>query len=490
MNERNMAAIDLGASSGRVMLSIWQPRTRRLSLREVHRFDNRLTRIDGHDTWDIDGLEREIRKGLAAIDEQGVALDSIGIDTWAVDYVLLDKQRNRIGLPYSYRDHRTDGVMERTIADIGRSHLYRRTGIQFLPFNTLYQLKALREQQPDICGKAAHLLMIPDYFHFRLTGQLNCEYTNASTTQLLNLATGDWDEDLIDYLDVPRQWFLPPNLPGNTVGYWTSPSGRKVPVIATATHDTASAVVATPLGGTNSLYLSSGTWSLMGMESAVPFNDQNAMAANITNEGGIGNTYRVLKNIMGLWLLQRVCQEQDVDDLPGLVAAAAALPAFTSLIDPNNDRFINPPSMVAEIRAACREQHQRVPETSAELARCIFDSLAMLYRQASLELARLRGISPDKLHIVGGGSKNRFLNQLSADVCQLPIVAGPEEASALGNIGCQLMALQEVGNLTDFRHLVAYNFPLRHCTANPMPDFAGHWRRFLTICHCQEELAV
>lgn len=290
-------------------------------------------------------------------------------------------------------------------ADLGREEIYRRTGIQFLPFNTLYQLKAWRQRQEG--AKVAHLLLIPDYFHYRLTGALNWEYTNASTTQLLNVATGDWDHTLLAYLGLPRSWFGTPRQPGNTPGYWISPSGQRVPVIAVATHDTASAVVASPLQDESCVYLSSGTWSLMGVESRTPFSYSRALALNITNEGGVDGRSRVLKNIMGLWLLNRITQEMAIADLPELLEAAATLPPFTSLINPNDERFINPSSMVAAIRQACRERQQPVPQEAAALARCILDSLAMLYRQVLLELSALCGISPSRLHIVGGGSQNR-----------------------------------------------------------------------------------
>ncbi len=490
MAVRNIVAIDLGASSGRVMLATWHTDRQAITLEEIHRFTNGFVARDGHDCWDLDALYQEIIAGITRLDAAGTVIDSMGIDTWGVDYVLLDSQGERVAPTVCYRDHRTDGVMATVLSQMGRDKIYRHTGIQFLPFNTLYQLKAWRDSQPDGIDQVSHLLMIPDYFHYRLTGALNWEYTNASTTQLLNLATGDWDQALLDYLAIPRQWLGTPSAPGNRLGSWQSPGGRQVPVIAVATHDTASAVVAAPLFSSTSAYLSSGTWSLMGVESKTPYNDANALALNITNEGGINGRFRVLKNIMGLWLLTRVCEEQQVASLAALLAAVAERPAFASLINPNDDRFINPPSMTEAIRAACREHGQPVPQDTAALARCIFDSLALLYRQVLQELASLSGSPLTHLHIVGGGSQNHLLNQLCADCCQVAVTAGPVEASTLGNIGCQLMALGEVEDVTAWRRTLEQNFPLRHYTPQIHPDFANHWQRFVALCPLQEEVLL
>lgn len=488
MAVRNSVAVDLGASSGRVMLAQWHSATQKIVLKQVHRFPNAFVTVDGHDCWDLDRLEREILLGLATLDKAGIVIDSIGIDTWGVDYVLLDACGERVACPLSYRDRRTDGIMPAVLDELGREHIYQLTGIQFLSFNTLYQLKAWRRQQPDSLDRVAHMLMIPDYFYYRLTGALNWEYTNASTTQMLSLADGDWDQSLLDYLDIPRRWLGKPTPPGNTPGHWISPGGLRVPVIAVATHDTASAVVAAPLHGDDCAYLSSGTWSLMGFDSDRPFNDSKALAMNITNEGGINGRYRVLKNIMGLWLLQRVCRELAITDLDALLAAAAGQPACVSLINPNDACFINPLSMVEAIRKTCRKQLQPIPADAAALARCIFDSLAMLYRLVLLELGSLRGAPLSRLHIVGGGCLNHLLNQLCADSCGIPVTAGPVEASTLGNIGCQLMALGEVTDVAQWRGAVEANFPLRHYTPNPDPQFATHWQRFLALSHLKEEI--
>lgn len=494
MTLHHIAAIDLGASSGRVMLATFNTECSEdfpsLTLKEIHRFPNCLKTEAGHDVWDLEALEQHIVTGLNHLDASGIIPDGIGVDTWGVDFVLLDKQGHRIGLPIAYRDKRTDGVMASTGRALGREEIYRLTGIQFLPFNTLYQLKALTTQQPELISQVEHLLLMPDYIHYRLTGVLNWEHTNASTTQMVNLHTGDWDESLLKHIGIPRRWLGTPSQPGNKLGNWTTLRGHQVPVISVATHDTASAVVAAPMTGQHSAYLSSGTWSLMGIESPKAFTHANALQANFTNEGGINGSVRVLKNIMGLWLLQRMCRELDVKDLPALIATAAALPPFVSLINPNEERFINPSSMVNAIRDACHEHGEPVPHGSAELARCIFDSLAMLYRQTAQQLAQLQGSPLDEIHIVGGGSQNSFLNQLCADTCQIPVTAGPVEASTLGNIGCQLMALNLVKNVTVFRQILAANFQQQRYMPQPQPELATHWRRFQTLSHANEELAV
>ncbi|MVT06325.1 rhamnulokinase [Enterobacter sp. 10-1] len=478
MSFRHCVAVDLGASSGRVMLASYESGQRALTLREIHRFTNSLHQVDDYDCWDIDRLEGEIRRGLEKVCAQGILIDSIGIDTWGVDYVLLDAQGQRVGLPVSYRDDRTHGLMQHAEEQMGRADIYRRSGIQFLPFNTLYQLRALVEQQPELVSQAAHALLIPDYFSFRLTGQMNWEYTNATTTQLVNINSDSWDEDLLNWSGAPREWFGTPTHPGNVIGHWICPQGNAIPVVAVASHDTASAVIASPLAGKNAAYLSSGTWSLMGFESKTPCTGDEALKANITNEGGAEGRYRVLKNIMGLWLLQRVLKEQNVSDLPALIAHTAELPACRSVIDCNDERFINPDNMSAEIQAACRESGQPVPSGDAELARCIFDSLALLYARVLGELARLRGQPFSQLHIVGGGCQNALLNQLCADACGITVIAGPVEASTLGNIGIQLMTLDELNNVDDFRQVVRHNYALTTFIPNPENEIARFVAQF------------
>lgn len=488
MSKRNIVAIDLGASSGRVMLAQWDGALQQIVLREVRRFANQRHDRAGYDCWDLAHLEREMRAGLAQLDEEGVRPDSIGIDTWGVDMVLLDARGECVGEAVSYRDKRTAGFMEQAQREPGEPAIYARTGIQFLPFNTLYQFRALSEQQPDWKQQVAHAVMIPDYLHFRLTGQLNWEYTNATTTQMLNIVSGEWDADLLAWAGASKSWFGKPTPPGNITGYWINARGEPVPVIAVATHDTASAVLATPLSGEDEAYLSSGTWSLMGFESLEPYASAEALRANVTNEGG-AEGYRVLKNIMGLWLLQRVSAELKIDDLDALINQAQHEPACCALINPNDTRFINPDSMVREIQHACASQNMPVPHSATALARCIFDSLALLYRQVLTELSTLRGVAFSQLHIVGGGSQNHLLNQLCADACQIPVLAGPVEASTLGNVGCQLIALGEFRDVADFRRCVAGNFPLHRFEPRNNSAFRASEARFGRLSQPVKEYA-
>ncbi|UFM69519.1 rhamnulokinase [Leclercia adecarboxylata] len=478
MTFRHCVAVDLGASSGRVMLASYHREQRTLQLREIHRFVNCLQKQDGFDCWDIDTLEAEIRTGLNKVCEEGIHIDSIGIDTWGVDYVLLDGNGNRVGLPVSYRDSRTDGVMAHALAQLGKAEIYGRSGIQFLPFNTLYQLRALVEQQPELVANVAHALLIPDYFSYRLTGQMNWEYTNATTTQLVNINSDSWDENLLNWTGASRDWFGTPTHPGNVIGHWTCPQENAIPVVAVASHDTASAVIAAPLASQDAAYLSSGTWSLMGFESKTPYTSDTALAANITNEGGAEGRYRVLKNIMGLWLLQRVLKEQRISDLTALIGEAETLPACRFLINPNDERFINPANMSAEIQAACRETVQPVPESAADLARCIFDSLALLYAEVLHELATLRGKPFSQLHIVGGGCQNHLLNQLCANACGITVLAGPVEASTLGNIGIQLVTLDELADVDQFRQVVTGNYGLTTFIPHPDHEIARYRTQF------------
>ena len=478
MSFRHCVAVDLGASSGRVMLATYDQQKRTLALREMHRFVNTLQKVNGSDCWDLDSLEADIRCGLKKVCDDGILIDSIGIDTWGVDVVLLDKNGDRVGLPVSYRDSRTQGVMQRAEAQLGRADIYRRSGIQFLPFNTLYQFRALAEQQPEDVANVAHALLIPDYFSYRLTGMMNWEYTNATTTQMVNINTDSWDEALLNWAGASRDWFGTPTHPGNIIGHWICPQGNQIPVVAVASHDTASAVIASPLADKHAAYLSSGTWSLMGFESKTPYTSDIALANNITNEGGAEGRYRVLKNIMGLWLLQRVLKEQNVTDLSALITQTQQIAACKFVVNPNDDRFINPDNMSAEIQAACRESQQTVPKSAAELARCIFDSLALLYARVLNELAALHGERFSQLHVVGGGCQNELLNQLCADACNIPVIAGPIEASTLGNIGVQLMTLDELSNVDDFRQLVRDNHALTTFTPNPNSEIARYLAQF------------
>lgn len=490
MSTRHFVAIDLGASSGRVMLASHAAQGGAVSLREVSRCTNKLVNVDGRQCWDLDALEAFIVAALASLDAEGIVPASIGIDTWAVDYVLLDADGQRVGLPVAYRDDRTHGLMAQACRELGSETIYQRTGIQFLPFNTLYQLRALCRDNAADLPRVAHALLIPDYLHYRLSGELNWEYTNATTTQLLNIHSGEWDAELLRWCGADPAWFGTPSAPGRRIGAWASPRGHAIPLVAVATHDTASAVLGTPLQGADAAYLSSGTWSLIGFESRQPYTDDAALQANITNEGGAEGRFRVLKNIMGLWLLQRVCSELEIGELGPLIAAAERQPLCRWLVNPNDDRFINPANMVREIQDACAEQGQPVPATAAELARCIFDSLALCYRQVLRQLETLRGARFSQLHIVGGGCQNPLLNQLCADACGIPVLAGPVEASTLGNIGCQLIAAGQVADVSAFRQQLQQHFPLIRFEPHGSDAYRPHLARFESLTPSAKELCV
>jgi len=479
-----LAAVDLGASSGRVLLGRYDATGAALSIEEIHRFANGFTQRNGHDCWDVEDLVAQINIGLEKIIDMGIVPASVGIDTWAVDFVLLDAEGNLLGDAVAYRDHRTDGMMDRVFSQMPRTEIYQRTGIQFQPFNTIYQLAALRQENPDWLPRVRSLLFMPDYLHYRLSGVQSCEYTNASTSQLLNLDTRTWDDELLALLDLPRHWFQPLVEPGTALGEWTSRGGQRVKIIAPATHDTGSAVLAVPLQpeqpGRQAAYISSGTWSLMGVEREAPCRDENALAANITNEGGADHTYRVLKNIMGLWLIQRLRDAFPELSFADLVREAQAAAPLTYLINPNDERFLNPASMVDEIRAFCRENGQGEPASAGELARCIFESLAFLYRSTLAELETITGTPIEHIHIVGGGCQNDFLNQLCANFCGLPVFTGPVEASALGNIGAQLRGLGLLADRAALRDLIRRSFSGKTVMpeADPLNAIEPHWHRF------------
>jgi len=450
-------AVDLGAGSGRVVLGevmggCWK-------LQEVGRFRT-PTRVDaalGYQCWDTDEIVARIEHHLASASASS-KLASIGVDGWGVDYVLLDEALNPVGVPVSYRDKRTAGVMEAVCARISQEEIYGRTGIQFLTFNTLYQLAACVEQHPDWMDTAKHFLMIPDFLHFRLSGVLSNEYTNATTTQFCGL-DGEWDRFLMNAIGLKDSIMTNPVPAGTVLGTGTG-AARGLKVIAPATHDTGSAVAGTPLESTDEAYISSGTWSLMGVESPTPIANADAMRMNFTNEGGVGRRFRILKNIMGMWPIQRVCEEQGIADFGTVVEQAANEKPWRSIINVNDSEFLNPSSMTESIREHCRRSDQPVPESVAQIARCVFDSLALSYRMVKHQLRALRGRELTRIRIVGGGCQNRLLNQLCADACGLPVIAGPVEASALGNLSAQMIALGVIENLIAARALICNSFEM------------------------------
>ena len=455
--EAECLAVDLGAGSGRLVSG--RVCEGRFELTELGRFRTPVGEdaATGYECWDTEEILVEIQTALKRHTSQR-SFTSVGIDSWGVDYVLLDEVLRPVGVPVCYRDKRTTGMMERVQQRISAEEIYRRTGIQFLSFNTLYQLAASVEQEPQWMDGARHLLMIPDYLHFRLSGTLSNEYSNATTTQMLGL-NGEWDETLLEAIGLKRNLMGGPVPAGSVLGDLKLFHGG-VKVIAPATHDTASAVAGTPLGSADEAYISSGTWSLMGIESVVPIASAEAMRMNFTNEGGLERRFRILKNIMGMWPLQRICEEHAIVDVGELVASAADAKPWRFILDLDDPRFLNPQSMTESIRAFCRTTHQPVPDGVVDLARCIFDSLALSYRNVKEELESLRRRKLSCIRIVGGGCRNGVLNQLCADACQLPVIAGPVEASVLGNLSAQMMVLGVVENLDAAREIIRSSFEL------------------------------
>jgi len=456
-------AVDIGASSGRLVLGKLEEG--RLSLEEIHRFQNGFMERNGSFFWDIDYLFEQIIVGLQKAKLNGIRKCTLGIDTWAVDYVLLDANGNRIQEVYSYRDPRTENITEIINTLIPPTEIYAKTGIQQLPLNTLNQLYA---HNPEELAEADQILLVPDYLYYRLSGRKMNEVTNASTTQLLNVHTREFDHNLLKLLQLKREQFAGLTEPGEVLGFVSEDLVREhnLPeclLICVATHDTASAVLGVPYqSDRNAAYISSGTWSLLGVELEHPINNQAAMLANYTNEWGAFGTYRFLKNIMGLWLIQEVRRQTDGSySFAELVELAANAEGFRSLIPCNDPRFLNPHNMVDEIRRACSDSGQPVPHSIGELSRAIFDSLALSYRSYLEELENISGSTIEVVQIVGGGANNELLCQLTADVTGKEVQAGPTEATAIGNLAVQLIRARDIPSVHDVRKIITNSFDIK-----------------------------
>jgi len=441
---KTFAAVDLGASSGRVMVGRVGPGS--LSLEAVNRFANEPVRAGGTLYWDILALYRGVLEGLRLAGP----VDGIGIDSWAVDYGLLDATGALLGNPVHYRDTRTDGVAARVASVVGEDKLYALTGLQKLPFNTIYQLVAAAGT-PQF-EAARQLLMIPDLLAYWLTGERGAEFTNASTTQLLDLGSGRWAGELMTTLGIRPTLFPPLRAPGTVIGPVLPDLGLGTPdVIAVGSHDTASAVVGVPAAGTDFAYISCGTWSLVGVELEAPVLTEASRLANFTNEGGVDGTVRYLRNVMGLWPLQECLREWGAPELPALLREAAAEPAFAAVVDLDDPMFLAPGPMVDRLVTAGGKEFS----SRGAVVRCILDSLALAHRRAVRQAQELSGRHVDAVHIVGGGARNELLCQLTADACGLPVLAGPVEATALGNVLIQARAAGAIsGDLSALRALL------------------------------------
>ena len=482
-------AADLGAESGRVMVGRLDGD--RLSLSEAHRFDSRPARLpDGLHT-DVLRIFAEIQHGLGSAARSGDEIAGVGVDTWGVDFALLDGDGLLLGNPYHYRDAIGGTVMERAFARVPRAEIFAATGVQLMEINTLFQLLRLRERGSVALGAARRLLMMPDLFSFWLSGRAANEYTIATTSQCLDVASGRWATSLLERLSLPTAIFGDVVPPGTVLGdllpHVAEEAGLppKRPVIAVGGHDTALAVAAVPAAGEGFAYLSSGTWSLLGAEIPKPFVGEASRAANFTNEGGVGGTIRFLKNLCGLWLVQESRRhwgrQGDVDSYDRLTEMAATAPAFRSLVDVDDPAFAAPGDMPARIQAYCRQSGQPVPETKGEIVRTALDSLALKYRYV---LAQMEGVLErrlEPLHVVGGGARNRLLCQLAADATGRVVVAGPVEATAAGNVLMQAVALGHLGSLAEARDVVRRSFEIATCEPRPGPAVEDAYARLLAL---------
>ncbi|MBE3126145.1 MAG: rhamnulokinase [Acidobacteria bacterium] len=467
-NPAHFLAFDLGAESGRAVLGTLDGR--RLSVHEVRRFPNTPLSLSGHIHWNVyalfDEMKTAMREGAAAM---GARPESVGVDTWGVDFGLLARDGSLLGLPFCYRDQRNIGAMEDYFKLVPRSTLYEATGIQFMPFNTLFQVYAMVRERSPLLDAAADLLFMPDLFNFLLTGKKTAEFTVATTSQILDPRTKAWIPGLFQAMGLSKKILQNIIEPGTVLGPLTEEVARDtgffgVPVVATAGHDTAAAVAAVPAEGRNWAYISSGTWSLVGVEENAPVISAKSLESNFTNEGGVGGTIRFLKNVAGLWLVQGCRKAWAKDGLLSykeLVKAAADAPDFAAFIDPDSPDFLNPPDMPEALTDYCRRTGQKAPESRAAMVRSLFESLALKYRTVIDQLRLVLGHPIEKIHVIGGGSRNELLCQFTADATGLPVVAGPAEATAVGNILVQAMAMGRVSSPAEIRAIIRESFELR-----------------------------
>ncbi|MFW5823283.1 MAG: rhamnulokinase, partial [Tangfeifania sp.] len=478
MNKNHFLAFDLGASSGRAMLGILK--NDKLQLTEVHRFKNQMAKIHGHFYWNIFSLFDELKTGLKkCIAEYKIQPLSFGIDTWGVDYSLITKSGQLAGLPFAYRDHRTDDAMEEFFKILPKKETYLLSGIQFLQFNTLFQLfSSIRENFPPL-QIADGLLFTPDTLNYLFTGVKKNEYTIASTSQMLKPGKVEWEEQLLEAAGIPKNLLRGMVQPGTVLGLALPEIDEQtgcgeITCVAVASHDTASAVVSVPAEGENWAYLSSGTWSLLGIESPEPIVSEETLAMNFTNEGGVDGTTRFLKNIMGMWLIQeckRVWDAEKEISWEEIVEASQRAEPFKSLINPDDSGFMNPGNMPEAIREYCRKTNQDVPDTKGEIARCIYDSLVLKYKFTLRQIESVTGKTIEKLHIIGGGANNEMLNQLTADATGITVIAGPAEATAIGNIMMQAKAMGYKTTLKEIREVVRNSFPVKTYEPSPQADW-------------------
>ena len=462
---KHFFSVDLGATSGRTILATFDGS--RVEMKEITRFANPMIPLGGHLYWDIAGLYNEVLRGLREIAHKGIKIDSIGIDTWGCDFAFFGADGQLLGMPHCYRDQHTVGAQKKFFEKMPAAEVYKRTGIQFMDFNSLFQLDTLKRNGSQALEHADKVLFIPDALIYMLTGKAICEYTVASTSQMLNPMTGDLDEDILKALGVPREKFGIMTQPGTIVGTLTPQVQEAtglgaIPVVAVAGHDTGSAVAAVPAEDREYAYLSCGTWSLLGIESSEAIISEDSFRENFTNEGGIEGTTRFLKNICGLWLFEQ--SRKEFKDAPASVGELVALcekSSFDGLINPDDPSFAAPASMTAAIREYCTSTGQATPEAPADYCRCIFRSLALRYRQVVEILQSMCDFSINKLHVIGGGSQNKYLMQYAANALNMPVICGPIEGTALGNVLMQIKATDKALTLEKMREISAASVELK-----------------------------
>lgn len=482
-------AFDLGAESGRAILGILD-KTGRLRISQLHRFPNEMINVRGSLHWDILGLYREMLQAMRilAANYSG-SPTSIGIDTWGVDFAFLDSLGNLVGMPFAYHDPRTKGAMEEVFSRIPRARLYQLTGTQFLPFNSVFQLYSMTRDRSPQLQIAADLLFIPDLFNYYLTGIKKSEFSFATTSQLYNPTAGTWENEIFQQLGLPKDMMQEIVPSGTILGELAENISLqtglgRVPVVAVATHDTGSAVAAIPASGENFAFISSGTWSCMGIESPTPIINEKTLNYDMSNEGCVGGTFRVLKNIVGLWLLQGCRKEWlKVRDYSynELVKMAEKSAPIRTIIDPDRQEFLNPASMPQAIKEFCRQTKQPIPEEMGQFVRVILESLALAYRFALERLQEIGGRRLEQIHIIGGGSQNQLLCQFTADATGLPVCAGPVEATTIGNILVQAMAFGQISSLVELRQVVRFSFALKHYEPRRTAYWDDAYQQFLKL---------
>ena len=488
MEKHIFLAFDLGATSGRSILGTVADG--KVEVKELTRFPNAVTELHGKYYWNLMGLYQALREGLVACNKEGIVPESIGIDTWGVDVVPIGEDGSILSMPRAYRDPYTVGMPERFFEKVSREKVYEKTGIQIMNFNTLYQIFAGMETDYVPMKQAKYLLFMPDALAYMLTGEKVCEYTISSTSQILDPRTKDFDKELLEAAGVDASVFSKPVFPGTVVGTLTDALAQysrlgKVNVVSVAGHDTASAVAAVPALDENFAYLSSGTWSLMGIESKEPVITPETYELNYTNEGGVEGTTRFLKNICGMWILEQCRKEWTLSgkdySYPEIVEMAMSATPFKSFIQPDDPSFANPPSMLEAIDAFCERTGQEKPENDAQVIRLIFESLALRYRQVLEDLDRIATHPIERLHIIGGGSKNRLLNQLTANAIGRKVIAGPSEATAIGNVMIQAMAAGVVSSLQEMRSIIHASVETEEFAPELVAEWEEAYQKFVTL---------